>query len=424
MKTFSFITDHTKVHSNLTDLLLTLLAFSFLLSMKVTNVLIIILSINMLIWFVRTPNKQFTFSIVPLLLIMPWLFEILSLIYSDDLAEGFYVVEKKVSLILFPVLFFLRPGFKLANINSFLKILLISVLTVSSYCLIVAIWKYYALGQNTFYWYDFTRPIGGYHPSYFSLVINFLTFWVFLKLVGGHDSVSHIRMILYIAVLIIFGILILLLSSKLHFLIFATILFLGVFCYFKKKNVKWSFRFLVLILIFTVIVIFKGNLVERYYSIAKLSYSLNAPVESFNELTIRFALLECAWEIISKNTFIGVGVGDTMNELDKIYRANDYKFGYLDRQDPHNQFVRILIGTGVIGLFLFLASISTLLSVGMSNGNYLIVGFVLIFSISFLFESVLERHNGIIIYSILSSILIFGDSGMKRGDISKVVNEK
>ena len=148
---------------------------------------------------------------------------------------------------------------------------------------------------------------------------------------------------------------------------------------------------------------------ERFGHISRIEYKLDAPVETFNELTIRFALIECAWMVVKENLVFGVGIGDVRKELDKVYRKVDYKFGYLDNQDPHNQYLQIAIGSGIVGLLIFLISFLVPLYFSILANDKFYIFFSVLFLFSFLFESVLERHNGIILYSFFNSLLLFGN---------------
>jgi len=55
-----------------------------------------------------------------------------------------------------------------------------------------------------------------------------------------------------------------------------------------------------------------------------------------------------------------------------------------------------------------------LLYIALRSGDWLVVGFMIVYCSSFLFESVLERHSGILIYAFFHSALIFGTSDQTK----------
>ena len=66
----------------------------------------------------------------------------------------------------------------------------------------------------------------------------------------------------------------------------------------------------------------------------------------------RLRSMKVGLNVGNKNPFIGVGIGDLKNEMDKIY-ATHYPF--LKKEKwliPHNQFIVYYAATGLIGLFI------------------------------------------------------------------------
>jgi O-antigen ligase len=142
-------------------------------------------------------------------------------------------------------------------------------------------------------------------------------------------------------------------------------------------------------------------LLERFKHIHTLSYELDAPVSDFNELTSRLALAECSWMIIEKNLFFGVGIGDVTTELNKIYTDVDFKPGYLDRLNPHNEYLSHWLSVGIFGLGTLIVIFVLCFLAALKRRNYLFLIIVCIFFISFVFESMLERNKGVVLFAFL-----------------------
>ena len=112
-----------------------------------------------------------------------------------------------------------------------------------------------------------------------------------------------------------------------------------------------------------------------------------------------------------------------MAELQSVYRNVDFKFGYNNSYDPHNQYLRVCLGTGFIGLALFLTTLITVLTMALRSGDWLVIGFMIVFCSSFLFESALDRHSGIMIYAFFHSVLIFGIDDRIKANAGSRVNQ-
>lgn|GEM_PF-6089481 len=399
------------------DIIFVGILFSLFYSIRITNLLIILYTTNWLssrtIW--KTNAKDW----LALLVISPWLFELISLLYTNDVFEGMKQIEKKIALFLFP--FFILHGTTgiSRQRDSVFYFVAASTILATFICLVVSISKGVDASSYTFYWYDFTKPIN-FHPSYLSLIINIVCLWFCQKLILNRNSFSILQKLSIFMALLYFGLITLLLASKIQTLIYFGIVTIGLIIYLKNKILHLGLVICSITCIIIGLIFHKGDLTKRFSSISSFHYQLNAPVSTFNELTIRFALIECSWMLIRENPVLGTGIGDVMNDLDAVYRKVDYKFGYLDQQDPHDQYLRVILGTGSVGLLLFFTSLAVPLWMSIKSKDYLLTWFLVIFGFSFLFESVLERHNGIIIFSILNAVLIFGQRSNVEVDSSLV----
>ncbi len=121
---------------------------------------------------------------------------------------------------------------------------------------------------------------------------------------------------------------------------------------------------------------------------------------------------------------IGVGYGDMKSQVQKMYQREMPKLPEEDMMIPHNQFVIVFAGTGIIGLGLFLWAI---LFPVLTNRHYrdpLFLSFNLIVLSSFMTEPVLEVQLGTGFYLLLLLFLLkqpaFGkkDEGKEESPIT------
>jgi O-antigen ligase len=377
-------------------------------SIKVCNFLILVLMAH---WLLMLATGKISWANAKLFVIcmMPFPFTVISLLYSANLHEGMHVIEKQMPFLIFPVVLGTIPAFSPSQgkllMRTFCWIALGSFLVFLGF----AVKGYWQSGDsNVFYWMNLTNAFS-FHPSYYALFISFSAFYLLLE-----DETFNITLKKIFILGAAAGIL-LMLSSKIHIVLFIAILFILILINSLKGGWIKTMGFALVLTVLILAVASNEKVRERFYRIDTLSYHLNDPPATFNELTIRFALVECSWKVIRTNVLFGVGAGDVPEALDKVYREYDYKFGYMDQQNPHNEYLSIWLGTGMIGLLAFLILFGFSLYNAIYSRNYAHLIFLLLFAVSFLFESVLERQKGIVLFSMFNSFFLFhGQSMIKK----------
>jgi O-antigen ligase len=134
----------------------------------------------------------------------------------------------------------------------------------------------------------------------------------------------------------------------------------------------------------------------NYLSYFEFSFENN----SFNRLIDfeRYNIYKASFEIIKPNFLFGVGLGDVSNVLNSklsvlastLHNDVNYNLTY----NSHNQYIHILISTGIIGLFLFVFSYFWHLKMIIVSKSKLLFFFILILGINLLFENIFSRFNG------------------------------
>ncbi len=117
----------------------------------------------------------------------------------------------------------------------------------------------------------------------------------------------------------------------------------------------------------------------------------------------RILSLQIGMSLAQEHPLIGVGAGDLKQEIHQIYKTEypqqvNYKM-------PHNQFLSVLAGTGIIGLMLFLLAFFYPLFYQKNYQSPIFLGIHVILFFSFLMENTIENSIGVAIY--LFFILLF-----------------
>lgn len=103
----------------------------------------------------------------------------------------------------------------------------------------------------------------------------------------------------------------------------------------------------------------------------------------------RLYIMESAWTVVKEHPVLGVGVGDIKDSLVPFYGSEE------DVYRPHNQYLETWMATGVSGLVTLVLMMMLPLYDAFKRRQYLAVAIIVIFAVSILFESMLERQMGV-----------------------------
>ncbi|WP_299900463.1 O-antigen ligase [uncultured Aquimarina sp.] len=120
---------------------------------------------------------------------------------------------------------------------------------------------------------------------------------------------------------------------------------------------------------------------------------------------IRSVIYHCALKKIEERPILGYGIGRVNSELQECY---DEEFNHTDlftrfKFNAHSQYLQLVLTLGIFGITLFVTSIICWFR---SSSLKLYHYFLALILLSFAFENVLNRHDGIIFFSVFNAILL------------------
>ena len=117
------------------------------------------------------------------------------------------------------------------------------------------------------------------------------------------------------------------------------------------------------------------------------------------------------WESIFrlpiKNLLFGVGTGDELDEIQKVRNHKGWAWAYRQNANMHNQYIEVLLRNGIFGLTIFLLILIKLWKRLKKYNDFRYLSFLLLTTISFITESMLERQWGVVYFVFFSSVFIF-----------------
>ena len=376
-----------------------LFAFFPILPNRAKGLPVIIFFLCALFIFFKHPRiKKFNFKKV-VFFSGVYIFYLFSLFYTENFKSIDKTLSTRLSLIIIPISFGLLSAviYKIDE-HIFKKLSQIYFIATILYCLAVI----YTI-INLQYYIDkvtindvynrLTNNMFGIeqHPIYASILISIAIFLSAFKLMKTNN--------IYKKGLLLFGNIILLytlffFSRKAVILAVFLALLVFVFTYFKKIKIK---KILIIsTLVFTAAIlttpVVKKRFKEVFYSV---TYSKISPD---NSSSIRFGIYKCVLETIKQHPIIGYGIGDVDIALQQCYTKTS-KFLVDGNYNSHNQYLGIMLSSGVFGLLFFVLFLLYNVRKAIQHQNKFFLVLLIFYIVVMFFENILERQSGVIIFA-------------------------
>jgi O-antigen ligase len=325
-----------------------------------------------------------------------------------------HVLERKASLIAFPLIFSVTPINKESLIKIFKAFVygcLISVLICELQALYHAvdfssltinsaqdssltIYESIASDKNRFFSFNFSIL---HQPVYFSMYL------IFAIVLLAQDKVFANRKIkLGLILMLLLAILQTLNKSSL------VVLFTIILLHLLQFQKNYGRRVIFLMPLFMIALIFVFN--PRFNSFYNKTFFLDKSkmvIKDFKEIkntnpndyNFRIMLWSSSIDLIKENPFFGVGASVSSIKLNEVFAVKRQWYDRSERYHAHNQYLQILLDLGIVGFIVFLWGLISFLQLLYLKRplkvNTIMVNFSVILLISFMFESVFERYSGI-----------------------------
>lgn len=401
------------VASNLHFLLVIAVACSLLVNVQLCSLFTILLFVN---WVVAGEYEGLTAkanaSKEGFLLIVFFLLHVVGLFYSSNLKYGFSDVERKLSLLLIPLVVLTKP-LSIRKRDCTIAIFTLFAIFLSLVGVARGYFNYEAIANTRGPEHLVTHFVD-MHRVYFSMYLLFCFLSVFyLRKAYQLDkhSVWNWISILCAALLTAF---IFIMASRMVIILLVLSCTIMIF-YFtivkKREYIKAAFLLGLGMLVMCIIYSQVGY-VRSFMT--QLTEKLDqGQTEDMNSVNVRVVKYKCAIQGIEKNWLTGVGTGDIQDTLNHLYLENDFHLGYQVNMDAHNQYLQTWLAQGLPGLILLLSFIIINLRKGILERNYLLVFVLVIFAICSLSESLLTTQKGIVYLSLFFPLTYFSHEFFK-----------
>lgn len=341
--------------------------------------------------------------------IIPFVLCVFSLLWTENISYGLSSVERSLSLLIFPlIIFILKPISKKNQIIIFIKIFILSSAGLALWVTIYVFIRLFLFneiidGTSNYVLIHMIRniieetPLVGEHPIYFSLIEGLaIVFFIFNRF---KCLVINIIVLTFLIVGVFLA------SSKGPLLALFIVLGIIIFMHIKSKSKAISLTVLFFGLITLLVVYTPLNTRFKELTNTRFFYPKGIYFNSFNT---RVGIYACCVKLAEEVPFYGIGEGDVQNKLngcyDESYVTSAYDIGTFN---SHNQYFHFLLSYGLLGFSLIMITFVFFLREAWFFENKIYICFLIFFFINFLFENLLSRNTGVVLFSMFNCMLYF-----------------
>lgn len=343
------------------------------------------------------------------LFISVYLITAISFFYSHNKSEALRILQLKLPLLVFPLVF--ASGLDWTKEQIRLLLILFS-LSVGVFCIVtisnaVTIALSSGNAQNLF-GYNIL-PFKYIYASIASLFCVFGTV-IHLNEMAAKKKFSAIHLTL----LLLFWITLTLLSNRM-----AITLCVIITLFFVMRIIRYAVAKMItvvfVLLILTGLYFWNQTFREKVQVITQFNSGTTIRLDkdaslgrTWDGLQLRLAIWNCATGIVKQHFLAGVGVGDAQQTLQTTYEERKFYFASrYNTYNAHNQFMEQWLMTGIAGFILFLLSLIIPLFRCLKSGRLLYSLFLIVFICFCLTESFLEVSKGVVWFSFFNSMFAF-----------------
>ncbi len=345
-----------------------------------------------------------------------YLLHVISLLWSDDKQEAATQLAIRIPIIILP----LAIGtieIKKELTDRIILILAFITTGIAITGLGLSFLQYMKTGNSGFMYNDSLTVHFRLQSIYVAMLVNLAIAGV-VYLLQSKRFAQTLQGWLYLLLIVLFVFHFLLASRSAMLLLYGSALFFAFF-YVLKKRKYLEGATLILGLVIAAFVLFKffPKTLQRFKELAYTNftfesnaaeshYDMKLDSAQWNGANTRLALWQCGWELAKQNMLIGVGIGDRVTELNKVYADRKFAMAIETKKNVHNSYLDAWLTFGVGGFILYLLAFAVLPFVDVlrtGNGYYLFV--ITAFIASMLFEVYIGRSFGCMLVGFFYSFI-------------------
>ncbi len=397
-----------KLFSNLHYLAFSLFSFFPLIPNKFKGIPVIILFLVSIIIFIKERKYQYPIKKV-LLFSSLYLIYIVSLSYTENFNHTDKLLSTRLSLLVVPIsIGFILSTKRRTELLPMVILFKLNTVVTTIYSLLIVFYLsqlgvfsgIMTLNDAQAY---ITNEMWGInqHPIYASIFIGISVILTSIILIK--EKKKSVIIVLIISLIVMVGTLLVLSRKSVLITLFFSLLspFL-----LQRDKINIKNYYLILVTLFFIIFIASPYVRERFSELFKKSTYTS--IKEKNSTSLRYGIYTCVFDKIVESPLFGYGIGDVQIELDNCYKNESvalYKLSY----NSHNQYLSYFLSSGVLGFVLLIFVMFKSTSKAIKDKNLFLLSMSVFFAMMMLFENILERQSGVILFSFYINLLTFAN---------------
>lgn len=334
---------------------------------------------------------------------------VLSTIYATDKISAFREWELDVTIFLIPILFCINP----IDLNKYgsrlLLIFSLGITTTIVYLYIIAViaLRFYGLPLSlifspAFTNHNFSQQIN-IHATFFSLQAALAL--VFMLSLFIREKIRYNKIFYGFVSLILLAGIIQLSSKSVFVALFLTInIALPLFLLTGAARKRFIFTSASLTVLVIGVIFSSDTFRERY--LTELGTDFSA---SKNDINVEPRVLRwgAAVELIKQSPVIGHGAGSEIPSLKEKYFERKYYTSYLNGLNAHDQYLSLLIKSGIWGLLAYLTTLVFGFRLAIKKKDIMLFVLMTLVAVVSVSENILDMDKGVIFYSLFFPFFVF-----------------
>lgn len=381
-------------------------AISLLFTENYRNTTLFIFAVSTLINFIIIRKKETkNYKKIILFNTLFFITMLVSLIYSKNIDYGLKRVTAMVALIIIPLAFYtFHKNFNLNYKKVSLRVYLLFFCSSIVFLIGVAVHNYINGHFNEFIFRDYPERLNTYygkysmHPIYMSLYLSVSL--VFSIPIFKSLTKSIHKVLLIIGALLMTTILLVLARKGI-----IVVTFLVFFFYLlKNKKQKSLVYYGIITLVFLGIAYSIPEIRNRFLEF--ISTFVNSNIPKKGSTSIRLEVYKCVVSTIYQNPILGYGIGDVKTALISCYDEN-YNMFKGKFFNAHNQYLSGWLSAGILGILSLLSLAIFNFKLAIKKQDFVHIAILALFFTTLLTENVLERQNGVMLFSFFLNFFAF-----------------
>lgn len=323
------------------------------------------------------------------IMILPFVLVLLGLLYTDNREEGIKKVQLCLPFFVYPLILF---STKLDNKASPFVLYCFSFGTfIASLIGIIYALSYRFMGLGDYFFNEKFSELLDKHTTYFSLFVV-----ISMLFILSESIKRRLNWKISIPVLFYFIGILYVVSTRISLVALSASIIILVFMEIKSK-LKW----LGIIIPFFLIGLFSMPNFQKRFEPS------DTEIGQISDLEFRKYHWLSVWETLQENPIIfGNGTGASRDFLYETYKKHQLTSAYELEYNAHNQYLEYALDFGLLGVVVLGIILVYIIIRFYRSGNYLALAVIFTFIIYFLTESLLQRHDGIVTFSLLMSLFL------------------